>query len=211
MNPKLTCIVPCYQRPQRTLRLIECIMNQVFTGYQAIFIGDGCPDFQQFIDDGRFAMYEMAASLGGNQLLFINLPQHEGGYGTFARRKGIDLACGDYTIFVDNDDVIKNNHFSHLYFFMMERPYLDFGYSNVFVEPLNHVRNAELKFGSIGHAELIVKTEILKKEYEINALYGHDWDLIAKLLRKGYTHEKSNAPPTYIVKSLPNLRETNID
>lgn len=203
---KLTCIVPCYERPERTIRSLESIISQEFNEeWEALFIGDGCYYFQKYIDDGTFDKYSKFP------VKFINLEKNYGGWGTMARKTGIDLAKGKYIIFLDNDDVLLNSHFENYYRFMYNNPDIDMGYFNTYVEPWQNKRDSYLGPCGIGHAELIIKSEILKKEYEIDYEYEHDWRLINKLINKGYTHLKCKNSPTYIIKGIPSSREIEID
>ena len=51
---RLSVSMPCYGRPQRTIRAINCIANQSINGWEAFVIGDGCPVMQDFIDSDYF-------------------------------------------------------------------------------------------------------------------------------------------------------------
>ena len=56
MNPRrLTVCVPCFERPQRTERIIDCLRNQTVNDFEVFLIGDHCPNFQQKLDSGYFA------------------------------------------------------------------------------------------------------------------------------------------------------------
>ena len=41
--------------------------------------------------------------------------------------------------------------------------------------------------------------------------YGHDWDMIDKMVKSGAKCGKVVKEPTYIIKGLGELRETEID
>ena len=119
---KLTCICPVWQRPQRTLRAIESVLAQDFQGYEMIFIGDCDPVFQQRLDDGTFKSYSDRAAEKGNVMIFINRTERGRGWGHAARKEGVDMATGKYICFLDNDDMLKPNHFTNYYTFMEENP-----------------------------------------------------------------------------------------
>lgn len=208
---KLTCICPVWGRPLRTIRAMECVVNQTLNGWETIFVGDGCPIFQKNIDDGMFDKYKKIAENNGNTLIINNLDRHYGGWGYVARKNGLDIATGEYTIFLDNDDIILNNHFENYYTFMKNKTHIDVGYFNVFMKDDSFVRVSHLAPDRIGHAELIIKTDVLKKEYVLDRKYGHDWKLIDRMIYRGYKFEKSMNTPTYIVKGFPSLREGGID
>lgn len=211
MSKKLSIVIPCYKRPKRTLRLLQSIMEQDFQGFEAIFIGDGCHEFQTLLDTKEFDSWIKLAEKEGNTLIFENLKNNWGGYGTWARARAIELATGTYTIFIDNDDVILPDHFKNYYELGLNNPNMDLGLSNTFVEPNNHIRVAELRFGAVGHAEIVVRTELLKRLYKPNPEYGHDWELIQTIVNSGAVVCKSNKKPTYVVKGIPDKREFIFD
>jgi len=205
-NYKLSIIIPCYLRPQRTLRIFDCIVSQSFYPYHCMFISDGCPSFHNQLSNGLFNKeYD-----NRNKIEFIELDKNYGGWGYKARERGIELSNSEYTIFVDNDDVILPNHFEN-YFNSITNTDFDFVYINTFIEPNNHVRHSQLEYGFIGHSELIIKTSFLKNMLPLKASYGHDYDLVSKMLNAGAKHSKSYNEPTYIVKSIPNKQEAHID
>jgi hypothetical protein len=208
---KLTCICPVWKRPQRTIRAIESVVAQKFDGYEALFIGDRCPEFQKHLDAGTFKKYEEQVAATGNKILFHNMDEHYGGWGHGARKYGIDIAQGEYICFLDNDDVLKPNHFANYYGFMQENPDIHVGYFNARTEPWKKNRVSCLSRGGIGNAELMIKTDVLKKNYRLDPEYEHDWRLVERMLNYGYKFKKSTAAPTYIIMSIPNYRETTID
>ena len=208
---KISCVCPIWKRPQRTIRAIESVLAQEFTGAETLFIGDACPLFQAKLDDGTFAKYAEQAEAKGNKFIFKNLTEHGGGWGHMARLEGIALATGKYICFLDNDDVFKTNHFQNYYSFMEANPDVDAGYFNAYTIPWNKERNSVLSQGGIGNAELIIKSDVLKKEYQPDAEYEHDWRLVKRMREKGYVFKKSPSPSTYMIMSIPNYRETEID
>jgi len=208
---KITCICPCWKRPQRTIRAIESVLAQDFEGAEILFIGDACPLFQEKLDDGTFKKYEELAAAKGNKMHFENLTERGGGWGHMARKRGIELATGKYICFLDNDDVLKPNHFSNYYGHMENNPDYVAGYLNAYTVPWNKERNSCLSRGGIGNAELIIKADVLKKMYQPDAEYEHDWRLVDRMLKNGYKFIKSKAKSTYMIMSIPNFRETGID
>ena len=208
---KLSCICPCWGRPERTLRAIESVVNQNFIGYEAIFIGDRCPIFQKYLDNEIFEKYSKIALSKGNSLIFKNLSENYGGWGYKAREEGIKMAKGQYICFLDNDDVLKPSHFENYFSFMEEDPGAHVGYLNTYINSSKKERISYLWDGGIGHAELIIQANVLKENYILDNEYGHDWKLIKKLIEKGYTFKKSNSPATYVIMGIGDNRERNID
>lgn len=197
---KITLICPCYKRPQRTLRAMECVANQDINGWEAFFIGDGCDDFNSAMESGAFEPYIEKAKANGNEIHVMNLELHHGGWGFAARNTAIKLARGEFIMFMDNDDVIKPSHFRN-YLSGIDGTDYDLVYYNTWVEPINQMRNAALKFGSIGHHEIIVRAATLKQLPPQGSHYAHDWTLVENVMRAGKC-VKVESEPTYIVKAI---------
>ena len=207
---RLTLSMPSYQRPQRTMRAIECITNQSINGWEALVVGDCCPFINEIIETDALDPYYAKAEEGNNALIVENLPNNIGGYGYEITNMNIQRAKGDYFIFFANDDMILPNHFEN-YLSAIEGTDYDFVYfnSNIMGE---FTRNTSLTFGQIGHSELIIKTSFLKTMPKHENKYGHDWDLIQNMINAGAKYRKAEGhPETYVVKSLANKREENID
>ena len=206
---KLTLVVPCYQRPQRTIRALESVIAQDMHGWEAYFIGDGCPEFQKLLDDGVFDSFKSKAKENGNTLHTYNL-EHEGFWGYNVRNHIISKAESKYTLFLDNDDVLKPNHFTN-YYNGINNSLCDFVYFDTYIEPTNTTRNCRAAYGWIGLSEIIAKTELLKKMPPMQNFYGHDWTLIENMIRSGATHTKIETEPTYIIKGVGDFRNDTIN
>lgn len=207
---RLTLSVPSYGRPQRTIRAIECIAAQTVNGWQALIGGDGCLVMKKFVESGYFADIIHDCGKRGNLLSISNYDKNMGGYGYAITNNNIKIARGTYFTFFANDDVILPNHFAN-YLSEIEGTDYDFVYFNTINEAQALIRNSTLTFGGIGHSELIIKTDFLKKMPPHKPEYGHDWHLIKNMLNAGAKYKKSENQPTYIVKSVATLREEGID
>lgn len=211
MKPKITISVPCYKRPQRTVRAIECIANQNIDGWEALIGGDGCPILGDLILKGEFDKLIKECKNRGNNLDIVNYEGNKGGCGYSITNINIQRARGEYFVFFANDDVILPNHFEN-YLSAIEGTDYDFVYFDSYVEPYKSDRVSELRYGGIGHSELIIKTSFLKKMPLHSPDYGHDWRLIENMMNAGAKYMKAiSKPQTYIVKSVPNNIEQGID
>lgn len=207
---RLTLSMPCYGRPQRTIRAIESIANQTVNGWEALIIGDDCPMISSFMRSGFFDDIRRDCKARGNDLYLGNNPVNKGGHGYAITNQNIEEAKGKYFSFFANDDILLPNHFEN-YLSQIEGTDLDFVYFDSFVAPRNSIRVAQLQYGCIGHSELIVKTEFLKQMPKHNADYGHDWLLIENMIKNGKSKKAFGCPPTYHVMSLPDNTEKGID
>ena len=207
---RLTLSMPCYGRPQRTIRAIECIANQTINDWEALVIGDGCPVIKDYLDSGYFNDIRIECAKRGNDLIIDNNSFNQGGHGFAITNNNIKIAQGKYFTFFANDDIILPNHFEN-YLSQIEGTDLDFVYFNSIVKPINSLRVSQLQYGSIGHSELIVRTEFLRQMPTHNEHYGHDWQLIENMAKEGKHKKALNCPPTYYVMSLSDNREQGID
>lgn len=212
MRYRITISLPCFGRPQRTLRALESIFNQTANKYELLLTGDACPEFnkREFCDFIRFKQTDLKAQ--GNKLVCFNNDQHTGNWGSEIRDQHIADATGELFMFMGSDDVLLPTHLENIFKFFDENPQLDFGYFDTYVEPNNAPRNAQLQNGSIGHSEIIAKTAFIQKMPKHEHAYGHDWHLIQNMVNATNNYKKAvNYPQTYIVKSIPGREEIGID
>jgi len=213
---KVALIVPCFERPERTLRALDCVMAQDLNNWEAYFVGDKCPNIQNLIDSGKAHEYINAAKEKGNKLAIFNFPIHYGGWGYQGRSTCVRLCSAKYVMFMDNDDVILPNHMSS-YYNAISNTDNDLMYFNTIIEPIQQrnerglVRDTKIEEGKIGHSEIIVKSSLLKLLSPEKPEYNHDWLWIKNMIDSGAKHEKFVTEPTYMIMSVGELREKNID
>lgn len=95
---KVSIIVPVYNAEDNLDRLINKIQDQDYKEYELIFIDDGSTDKSK----------EIILNYKKNNEKIIYMSQENSGPG-IARNKGLDIASGDYIIFIDADDDFKAN------------------------------------------------------------------------------------------------------
>jgi hypothetical protein len=211
MTPRITVCVPIYGRPQRTLRLIDCLRKQTINNFQAYLIGDGCHVWQGILDQEIMLEINEEEKAKGNEWIAMNLAVNYGGYGYAIRNLMKDMADGEYLCFIDNDDIILPNHLEH-YLSEIENTDLDFVYYNTWNNALNILRDTQPTAGLIGHSELCIRTGFYQEIPEQSAEYGHDWEMIQWMLKSTMKHKKASNPAwTYKVMGTPAKRETDID
>lgn len=96
---KVTVIVPIYNVEQYLDRLISSIMHQTYSNIQIILVDDGSPDNSPAIVD-RYANID-------ERILAIH--KKNGGVSS-ARNAGLELADGDYVMFIDGDDYVDEDY-----------------------------------------------------------------------------------------------------
>lgn len=202
--------MPCYGRPMRTRRAIDCILNQNINGWEALITGDGCPYMADLITSSEYVDKIREAESRGNKVYLSNNHTNHGGWGYKIINDNIQKAKGKYFLFMSNDDVITENHFKS-YLSDIETYQLDFAYYDTFIKPTGTIRRPVLKNGYIGHSELIIRTEFLKKMPPHEDKYGHDWTLIDNMIKAGGNSAYFHKDPTYFVMGLGELRQDEID
>lgn len=104
MEVKVSIIVPVYNTERYIDRAITSILNQTLKEIEIILVDDESPDRCPQICD-EYAKKD-------NRVKVIH--KKNGGLG-FARNSGLDIATGEYVMFVDSDDTIENNACEILY------------------------------------------------------------------------------------------------
>lgn len=95
---KVSVIVPVYKVEKYLDRCIKSIINQTYSDLEIILVDDGTPDKSGFMCD--------AYSEKDNRIQVIH--KENGGLSS-ARNAGLDIASGDYIVFIDSDDEIELN------------------------------------------------------------------------------------------------------
>ena len=122
MNVKLSYIVPIYNVAKYLRKCVDSLMAQDYEDYEIILVDDGSTDSCPSICDE----YVRLMNEGMNELTNerIKVIHRENGGLSAARNSGIEVAQGEYIMFVDSDDYIEPNVLKGL-IAQMERDNLD--------------------------------------------------------------------------------------
>ena len=104
MQPKVSVIVPAYQAQQHLFRCLSSLVNQTLPGIEIIVINDGSTDQTQSIIN-EFKL---------NYPHLIAIEQENAGIST-TKKRGLELATGEYILFMDNDDQLDLKALEVLY------------------------------------------------------------------------------------------------
>ena len=96
MLPKVSIIVPIYKVENYLSRCVDSIVNQTYSNIEVILVDDGSPDNCGLIADE----YEKK----DNRIKSVH---KENGGLSDARNHGMKYATGEYVLFVDSDDWLK--------------------------------------------------------------------------------------------------------
>lgn len=100
----VSVIVPVYKTEKYIDRCVQSIINQTYTNFELILVDDGSPDKAGKICDS-YAEQD-------KRIQCVHIPN--GGVSN-ARNMGITKAIGQYIVFVDSDDWIKQDHLENLF------------------------------------------------------------------------------------------------
>ena len=106
-NKIISVIVPIYNVEEYLEECLESIRNQTYTNIEVILVNDGSTDGSIEICE-RFCQQDNRFKL---------LTQENQGLSA-ARNRGVKESIGEYIMFVDSDDVVKENIVEVLFFYM---------------------------------------------------------------------------------------------
>ena len=93
MNPKLSVIIPIYKVENYLERCVKSVLNQDYRDFEVILVDDGSPDRCPQICDDLARMDDR----------IVVVHKTNGGLSA-ARNSGIEIAKGEYLVFLDSDD-----------------------------------------------------------------------------------------------------------
>ncbi|OYQ64846.1 glycosyltransferase [Aerococcus sp. 1KP-2016] len=102
--PKVSIIVPIYNVMDQLQRCLDSIANQTFENFEVILLNDGSTDESASV----------AKKICQNNSKFTYTEHENMGLGP-TRNKGIELATGEYLMFVDSDDFLELDAIQTLY------------------------------------------------------------------------------------------------
>lgn len=103
-SPLISIIVPIYNSAKFLHRCINSILTQDYLNIEIILVDDGSKDESPIICDDYSKKH--------NNIRVLHIPN---GGASLARKKGIEIAKGQYLSFIDSDDYVTKNYISALY------------------------------------------------------------------------------------------------
>jgi glycosyltransferase involved in cell wall biosynthesis len=115
MNSKVSMIVPCYNKKDYIIEMLDSVTSQVYNNIELIFVDDGSADgTERIIKDYVPKLLER-----GFEVLIIR-QKNQGLAAT--DRNGLMRATGDYIAFPDCDDVLHPEYASKMACYLTEHP-----------------------------------------------------------------------------------------
>lgn len=159
-RPFFSIIIPAYNASVFLPSTLDSIITQTYSNFELLLINDGSTD-----NTANICIHYTSL----DKRFFLITKQNEGV--SIARNKGLDIAKGEYILFVDADDILCPETLSTLYNFLkkVEVDYLRYEYQTIDTEgnPLypNYEAKARRKLSNhtLEAAECI--TRIVRNEY----------------------------------------------
>lgn len=126
---KFSVLIPVYNTEEYLDECIQSVLNQTYQDFEMILVDDGSTDNSRMICDEYYSEYP-------DKIKVI----HKENQGLIsARRVGIAKATGDYCIFVDSDDYIKENLLSKVNSILDKDATID-----LLIYSFNYVKNGKI-------------------------------------------------------------------
>lgn len=117
-NPDISIIIPTFNRQRLLSQTLESVQAQTFETWEAWVVDDGSTDGTEQYVTG------IAAQDGRIHYVKRDRPQRGA---PACRNQGVELAQGDYIIFLDSDDCLAPSALENRFQHMEQHPELDFG------------------------------------------------------------------------------------
>ena len=204
-NIKVSVIVPVYNAAQYISKTLNSIISQDFNAFEIIVVNDGSTDNSLDIINHCLKDCKVPHQI---------ITQENKGV-SVARNTGIEVACGDYLVFVDADDYIANNHLSSLYngesdfsltlYAKKEENKLTYSdtYSQDVISTDDFIQmelNMQITFNFL---QLMYKSDIINKNkirFSEGVVYGEDTEFAHKALNYGNEIAINNEVTYYYVQ-----------
>ena len=156
MSTKISIVIPVFNSSKTIKNTLNSVINQSFSNYEVICINDGSTDNTKEIIE------EMM--IGYSNIRLYN--QSNSGVSS-ARNFGIEKSTGEYVLFLDGDDFLKEDY--------LEKFAKYFGKYDVIKGLLNDGK--EIQTNYINH---IVNFDFISKQMAINSVFNYSTGQIIK-------------------------------
>ena len=181
-NPKISIIIPVYNKENFILRVLRSIQNQSFKDIEIIF----CDDYSE--DNSRLLIEKYQKE--DERIVLLKQDKNRG---TLINRiDGVNLAKGEYILFLDPDDLLLDNILTKIYpkaknnnidIFEFQAFAGDFNktfylsYNNRTTEPIYQPKLSDLMYyekGYLEQTEFTIWAKLIKKQLFIDVIQSID-------------------------------------
>lgn len=119
ISPKVTVIIPCYNREDFIVQTVESVLDQTYPNIELIVVDDGCTDSSRQILEG----YD-------KRIILLNHPGRANKGQSAAINLGLRKASGEYVAILDSDDLFAFEKIEKQVAFLECHPEVGLVYSN---------------------------------------------------------------------------------
>jgi glycosyltransferase involved in cell wall biosynthesis len=180
-NPKVSVVMPVFNREKFVADAAKSILNQSFTDFEFIIIDDCSTD----------ETFKILNSINDQRIKLLKLNENRGNY--YARNMGMELAKGKYICVMDSDDIALPNRIQIQFDFMEKNGQIGICGSYVKVIDSDEIITAptdydEIKVWSLSnimfrHPTVFIRADFLNKynlRYNDSFRYAADYDFLVK-------------------------------
>lgn len=194
---KISVIIPTFNRSSSLKRSIESVLNQTYKNIEIIIVDDnGLGSKENKLT--KIVLQEIM--LKDNRVKYVELEKNSGG--SVARNFGIENSAGQYITFLDDDDEYYENKIEKQLKFYKEYFPKENGFINCQMDVFKnnklmrtiktHIDEKNLLFSAVNEKILGTPSLFIPKKllYAVGLFTdrtkGQEWDLVVKLVEKGY-------------------------
>ena len=159
----VSIIIPVYNSVQFLERCVNCVANQTYKEWELILIDDGSTDGSEILCD-EYAKEEARIKV-----------YHQLNKGaSLARKKGIELARGEYLTFVDSDDIVEDDYLERLVESLQK-----FHVKIAACDQVKHIEGEDVQIDKTGMFRLLEENELHERFFKYQF-----WGLGGKLYHR---------------------------
>ena len=214
LNPKLSVITVVYNSENLIEKTIQSIINQTYSNIEYIIIDGASTD----------STMEIVNHYSNKISKIISEPDN-GLY--YAMNKGLDVASGDYVLFINAGDMLCDTNIVSEIFFNQQATQADVIYGDTdiidnkgkIIHERRHRPPEKLKFKSFKRGMLVCHQSFIAKKslaphYDTNFRYAADYDWCVKILKQSKKNYNANLTISFFLEGgqtrktiIPGLKE----
>lgn len=157
LSPKVSIIIPSYNKAELLIEMIESIMAQTYKNWELIIVDDGSDEINYM---------KILSFVKSDERCTYTKRNREPKNGDTCRNIGVDMAQGEYLILFDSDDVVAPNCLEQRVRFMQAHPEIDyasFPYAKFQNGDIDYQRTAKKLYKKVDDNDILLS--ILKADY----------------------------------------------
>jgi glycosyltransferase involved in cell wall biosynthesis len=164
--PKVSVIIATYNNAQYIHQAIDSVLNQTYSHYEIIIIDDGSADHTKEVLQPYLEQY--------SQIIQYYYQENQGV--SKARNLGIEMATGEYVVFLDADDLFLPDKLASQVSVFQAKPYLGIVHSGWRLITESGEKISDVKLWQYGHSlEIDLATWVVWKPVTISLMFKNSW------------------------------------